>query len=133
MIKSDAIVPCGSCSACCKKEAVILHPECGDVIGLYETAPIKNPITGESAVRLKHKENGDCFYLTDSGCSIWQRRPHVCRTFDCRMAFLRFSRPTRKRMLKAGVLDQETIDAGRDRQNTLTDAQRAEALSRPRL
>lgn len=132
-MKEDAIVPCGICTACCKKETVILHPEAGDVVAIYSTAVVKNPLTGMPALALQHKPNGDCIYLTDSGCSIWQNRPHVCRTFDCRMAFLRFSRSTRKRMIKAGVLDQETIAAGKQRLDTLTDQQRAEALSRPRL
>jgi len=36
--------------------------------------------------RLPHKENGDCIYLVESGCSLFGKpeRPYTCRIFDCR-------------------------------------------------
>lgn len=33
---------------------------------------------------LAHKLNGDCVYLGPGGCSIYDRRPILCRAFDCR-------------------------------------------------
>ncbi len=127
------IVPCGDCHACCKGEAVMLHPEHGDVVESYITLPFVNPVTGERGRRIASKPNRECVYLGPEGCTIWSRRPVICQEFDCRLAFLRISRPSRKRMLRDGLLDQETIDAGRERLDSLTDDERAAALARPRL
>lgn len=132
-MKPDRIVPCAGCKACCNGEAVILHPEDGDDPGSYITVPTHHPLTGAPALRVATRPNRECVYLGETGCTIWSRRPLICREFDCRLAFLRISRPTRKRMLKDGTLDQETIDAGRTRLDSLTDEERAAALSRPRL
>lgn len=32
---------------------------------------------------LQLKENGDCVYLSETGCSIHETRPQACRPFDC--------------------------------------------------
>lgn len=45
---------------------------------LYETYEI------DDVVYLARKPNHDCIYLTDAGCSIYDRRPIVCREWDCR-------------------------------------------------
>jgi hypothetical protein len=35
--------------------------------------------------RLEHAQDGSCIYLDDAGaCSIYEQRPRLCRTFDCR-------------------------------------------------
>jgi Fe-S-cluster containining protein len=34
---------------------------------------------------LKSKPDGSCVYLGDQGCSIYERRPQMCRAFDCRL------------------------------------------------
>lgn len=33
---------------------------------------------------LAWKDNGDCIYLADGKCSIYEQRPTMCRAFDCR-------------------------------------------------
>ena len=35
---------------------------------------------------VQKKENGDCVYLEEAGCSLFGKpsRPFVCMTFDCR-------------------------------------------------
>jgi len=33
---------------------------------------------------LKHKENGECFYLGKDGCTIHHWKPQKCREMDCR-------------------------------------------------
>ena len=32
---------------------------------------------------LAKKENGECYYLTPNGCSIWCSRPNACREYSC--------------------------------------------------
>jgi Fe-S-cluster containining protein len=36
---------------------------------------------------LKTKPNGECTHLSEDGCTIYDRRPSVCRTYDCRKHF----------------------------------------------
>jgi hypothetical protein len=72
-------VPCGTCGECCIGDAVFIHPECGDDASQYETEVY------EGRVVLAHKPNGECIYLErGKGCSIWERRPTICRELDCR-------------------------------------------------
>lgn len=80
MKKPPQSVPCNGCTLCCKCDALRLLP--GDDPKQYETEP--HP-TQPGALMLAHKENGDCFYLTDTGCGIHARRPRMCRTMDCRL------------------------------------------------
>lgn len=72
-------VPCGSCRLCCQGDAVRLMPS--DPKHLYKTEPHPYFI---GQWMLAHKENGDCVYLGDKGCTIYSSRPSQCRTLDCR-------------------------------------------------
>ena len=69
---------------------VILHPECGDDIASYQTEPAPADAIGVksygTAARymLLHKDNMDCIYLGNDGCTIWDRAPAMCKEFDCR-------------------------------------------------
>lgn len=77
--RETRIVPCGRCTECCQADATFIHPECGDNADEYEVAPYQGRWI------LAHKINGDCFYLDRKrGCTIWERRPVVCRELDCR-------------------------------------------------
>lgn len=72
-------VPCDGCVACCQKDRIYLKPSMGDDPRKYVTQVVGNQIT------LLHKGNGDCVYLDrERGCTIWNKRPVVCREFDCR-------------------------------------------------
>lgn len=119
MTAPRAKVPCNGCRLCCINDMIILHPEMGDDTGAYETVPCRNPITGKPARMLAHKANGECIYLGAGGCTIHDRAPAICREYDCRKMFLRFTRPERKRLIKAGLCDKSKFDAGRDRLHTL--------------
>jgi len=33
---------------------------------------------------LEKRANDDCLYVKLGGCSIYETRPNVCRTYDCR-------------------------------------------------
>lgn len=79
-----SVVPCGTCNLCCRGEVLVLHPECGDRISDYQA------MRWNGRWILQHKENGDCIYLDrEKGCTIHNRRPAICREFDCRMMALR--------------------------------------------
>jgi hypothetical protein len=111
---------------------VALIPSKGDDPGQYETEPLSlsekfaaklMQDIGEAPdykpVMLKRRANGECVYLGEAGCTIWDRAPHLCRIFDCRLWYQRFSRKDRKRLLAIGELDPAIIKAGRQRLHTL--------------
>lgn len=115
-----ASVPCNGCTACCKNELLFLHPEMGDKEDSYETQPAFNPVTGKRGVALKQKPNGDCIYLGNTGCTIHDRAPAICKEFDCRRFFLRLgSRVERRKLLKTGLVTKDVYNAGRTRLGSL--------------
>jgi Fe-S-cluster containining protein len=77
----NAVLPplvCGGCRLCCRgRQAVLLVPGVDDLAS-YEIQTIK------SHAVLAHQSNGDCVYLGSGGCTIYERRPALCRLFDCR-------------------------------------------------
>lgn len=120
---SDA-VPCNGCTLCCRNDMLMLHPEGGDIVADYETETTVNPVTGRVGVMLKHQSNGDCVYLSrKTGCTIYDRRPLICREFDCRRFYLKIveqtSRQERKKFVKNGLLSNEVLRAGRQRLDSL--------------
>lgn len=74
------ILPCNGCVACCQGDAIFMHPEDGDDETQYKTEMYNGRVI------LAHKPNRDCIYLDrNKGCTIWERRPSVCRGLDCRV------------------------------------------------
>ena len=73
---------CNGCTECCHGP-VMLHPSLGDDYRTYESEDVMSDskLVGR---KLKQREDGSCFYLSESGCTIWGRHPAVCRAFDCR-------------------------------------------------
>jgi Fe-S-cluster containining protein len=112
-------VPCGSCRACCRRDGIVLYPEHGDEPALYETVTEIHPLTGRPTLMLARKRNGDCLYLGDTGCTIHDRAPAICREFDCRRNYLQFSRAERKQLIRAGLMSKEVFAAGRARLDSL--------------
>ncbi len=72
---------CAGCRACCLHERIELHPELGDDPSLYKTETDKGKIY--FAPRVPGKI-GPCQYLGATGCTIYEKRPALCRSFDCR-------------------------------------------------
>lgn len=72
-------VPCGECQACCKNLNAQLYTH--ELKLDYKKKFSRN----ERKYHLKHKPNGDCYYLATAGCTIHHRVPQVCRVFDCRI------------------------------------------------
>ena len=73
-------VPCNGCTRCCHGDALRLLP--GDDLSEYQHVA-HDWMPGERM--LDHKPNGDCIYLTETGCGIHARRPRMCRELDCRI------------------------------------------------
>jgi Fe-S-cluster containining protein len=64
---------------------------------------------------LLHKPNGDCMYLGTNGCTIYDRAPAVCKSFDCRAMYRMMNKRQRREAMKDSVL-RDRIIAGRERQ-----------------
>lgn len=116
--EANATVKCGSCTACCRRELVLLVD--GDDATLYPEAqivPIENPLTGApTSIVIPHSEDGACVYLGPKGCMIYDKRPKMCRVFSC-VGFVErvleeTTRAERRRDLKSGELDAEIWRAG---------------------
>ena len=115
-----ADVPCAGCTLCCRRDALILHPEMGDDPEQYDTVQTAHPLTGKPAIMLAHKPNGDCVYLDRAtGCTIHDRAPAICRKFDCRGFYRQLvessTRKERRRMIERGLISKGILAAGRKR------------------
>lgn len=111
-------VPCGPCHACCRSEIVALIPEDGDDVASYEHEVTTLPGIGDVAF-LKHQKNGCCVYLGRDGCTIRDRRPIMCRVFDCRGFYLGRDRAGRQALAKGNPLVRAILNAGHQRLKTL--------------
>lgn len=111
--RATRAVPCNGCTACCHKDAIMLHPECGDDAAQYETVPFTNPITGTPGLMIAKKPGTmDCVYLGDSGCTIHDRAPVICREFDCGLMWARWSRSERKQLVGSGMFSANVFKQG---------------------
>jgi Fe-S-cluster containining protein len=109
-------VPCNGCTACCRTDTIFLVP--GDDPDQYETV-IVNEVSQPPVRALKRQPNGHCIYLGESGCTIHERAPKLCRAFDCRAFFKRHTRQQRRAILKENSAGREVFEAGRKRLHTL--------------
>lgn len=123
-----SVVPCNGCTACCRNDLIVLHPEHGDDPAIYRTKPVVNPLTGRPALSLERQANGDCVYLDRrAGCTIWDRAPAVCQRFDCGRMVAHMSRAELKAALRRGFVSLAVLKAGR----RVTRARRRAAAGRP--
>ena len=124
-MKDRSAVPCNGCIECCRNDLLVLHPECGDDPAQYETQEAINPVTGKPCIALAHKPEGGCVYLGETGCTIHDRAPAICREFDCRKFYLKLrdetTRPERRRMIKRGLISNQLLKEGQKRLHTLED------------
>ena len=84
---APADVPCGECNACCRTFHQI-HLRPGEKRArkrlpkeYLSVAPGLPP----GYLLLGYTETGACPVLVDGRCTIYEDRPLVCRTYDCRM------------------------------------------------
>lgn len=126
-VPNDAKVPCAGCTACCRHALVFIMPEHGDRHELYDTFDAFNPLTKEMGRAIRQKEDGDCIHLGPKGCAVYDRRPAICRAYDCRRFLLRIGdRSEQRRWVREGRLAKEIYEAGRARMGTLTAEERAD-------
>lgn len=84
---APADVPCGLCNACCRTfHQLHIRPDERRVRRRlprgYLTAACGLP---PGYLLLGYTEDGACPMLADGRCSIYEDRPLVCRTYDCRL------------------------------------------------
>jgi len=110
-IVKNADVPCGNCHACCERDLIFLHPECGDIIDDYEHEPAPKPFEGRFILR--HSLNGDCYYLGLNGCVIHGKAPAICREFDCREFARSLGYTQARKMKKRGIISAKILNIGK--------------------
>jgi Fe-S-cluster containining protein len=80
-------VPCGECTACCTSSHFIpIEPDEVDTLAHVPEA-LRFPAPGRphGHVLMGYDERGHCPMLVDNRCSIYDHRPRVCRSYDCRI------------------------------------------------
>lgn len=114
-------VHCAGCTACCRgKQIVCLDEAWGDDPDLYAPEHLMyTPYDGKISLALKLRPNGDCFFLRKGKCTIYDKRPVVCRGFDCRRATLSFKEEEREEAIKRGVFSREVFEAADQRRHTM--------------
>jgi len=114
-------IPCDGCTQCCKNDQVILRPEDGDDLSLYDWEPIASALyPGRTSAALKRDPvTGHCVYLGETGCTIHDKRPAICRRYHCArtaLALEQIPRHMRKTLKRRGdVFDKALLERGRDR------------------
>ena len=68
-----------------------------------------------AVAEVRRHKNGDCVYLGEAGCMIYDRRPVICRGFDCRKLFLRQSREERRQWIRDKMVSRDVYAAARKR------------------
>lgn len=82
---ADSKVPCNGCVACCYYDKVDIDPskeKPDDLRHLDTTA------NDDGSLRLRKRADGACIHLGDTGCTVYEHRPRVCRAYDCRLGSL---------------------------------------------
>jgi Fe-S-cluster containining protein len=111
MGEASSPVPCGSCTLCCRHQKVFLFP--GDDAAALLAVRGYNSATGKEGWRLQQKRNGDCLFLGERGCTIYERRPSVCRLYDCRDHYYLPAAERRRREAESGPHDKIINARGR--------------------
>jgi Fe-S-cluster containining protein len=122
-------VPCNGCTECCKSnQGLVLHPDQGDEVESYQFQVFGHRDTGDPVFALARDESGRCVYLGPHGCTIYDRRPFLCRSFDCRKHYLILPRQDRDNLVRIGLSSRAVFNAGKSRLATLNAAEREECL-----
>jgi Putative zinc- or iron-chelating domain len=74
-------VPCGDCAACCHYGGIPVDPK-RDKRRLPHLLTEHNR---DGELVLQQGADGACIHLGEHGCTVYEHRPGVCRTFDCRV------------------------------------------------
>jgi hypothetical protein len=98
----------------------------------YRHRVVTDQATGNPIFLLATEVNGHCVYLGASGCTIYDRRPLLCRSFDCRKHYLILPRQDRDNLVKLGLSSRAVFNAGRARLNSLSSGERRECNEKRR-
>jgi Fe-S-cluster containining protein len=124
-------VPCNGCTECCRsKQLLLLHPEQGDDVESYRFQIVTVIETGKQLFALERDSAGACVYLGPSGCTIYDRRPLLCRSFDCRQHYLILPKQDRDNLVRLGFASRAVFNAGRARLKSLSPEERQECLEK---
>ena len=122
-------MPCGGCTECCQSnQGLVLHPDKGDDVESYQFRVLARPDSADPVFVLAADASGRCVYLGAHGCTIYDRRPFLCRSFDCRKHYLILPRQDRDNLVRIGLSSRAVFNAGRSRLKTLSAAERAECV-----
>jgi len=80
--------------------------------------------SGTPGFYLARTPSGACVYLGALGCTIYDRRPLLCRSFDCRTHYLILPRQDRDNLVRHGLSSRAVFNAGRARLKTLSPVER---------
>lgn len=123
-------VPCQGCVECCRSgQGLFLHPEQGDDVASYKVHAAANE-NGKAIYTLATTPEGACVYLGERGCTIYERRPLLCRSFDCRKHYLILPRQDRDNLVRLKLSSRAVFNAGRARQKTLSAAERQDCIEK---
>ena len=119
------------CTECCRSnQCLFLHPEQGDQMESYQHRVKADQPTGKPVFLLATEANGQCVYLGASGCTIYDRRPLLCRSFDCRKHYLIIPGQDRDNLVRLGLSSRAVFNAGRARLKSLSSVERTECLDK---
>jgi hypothetical protein len=112
-----------------EQSGTFLHPEQGDDVESYQFR-VAAGRDGRNVFLLATTPEGACVYLGADGCTIYERRPLLCRSFDCRKHYLILPREDRDNLVRLGLSSRAVFNAGRARVKTLSAAERQECLEK---
>jgi hypothetical protein len=96
----------------------------------YRHNVLTDQATGNPVYLLATEPNGHCVYLGASGCTIYHRRPLLCRSFDCRKHYLMLPRQDRDNLVRLGLSSRAVFNAGRARLKSLSSGERSDCLDK---
>jgi Fe-S-cluster containining protein len=115
---------------CCRSnQGLFLQPGQGDQVETYRHRVATDRTTGNPIFLLETDANGQCVYLGATGCTIYHRRPLLCRSFDCRKHYLMLPRQDRDNLVRLGLSSRAVFNAGRARLKSLRAGEREECLA----
>ena len=79
---------------------------------MVEAVPVSRDGRAATEYALRQTADGDCAVLGEFGCTIYDHRPHQCRTFDCRVFYAALTRKQRRRGRRQEQLNPEVLDRG---------------------
>ena len=112
MEAKERLLPCDGCHLCCKGDLILIHPELGDDATTYKTRMIRPGV-----IVLEHKKNRDCIYLdmdSETGCTIYERRPGICREFSCVDFIKKFNKTELRELREKGMIGKKVIQRGKE-------------------